>query len=50
MKYIKQTINNLKIKYSLKPYKRTKLTTGIIVDIYKDGTIDVIEVINPKLK
>lgn len=50
MKYIKQKINSLRIKYSLKPYKRTKLTTGIMVDIYKDGTIDVIEVINPKLK
>lgn len=50
MKYLKRIVNNLKIKYSLKPYKRTKLTTGITVDIYKNGTIDVIEVINTKLK
>lgn len=50
MKYLKKLVNNLRIKYSLKPYKRTKLTTGITVDIYKNGTIDVIEVINTKLK
>ena len=50
MKYIKRVINELRIKYSLKPYKRTNLTTGIIVDIYRNGTIDVIEVNNPKLK
>ena len=50
MKYLKQLVNRLKVKYSLKPYKRTKLTTGITVDIYKNGTIDVIEVINSKLK
>ena len=39
-----QRLMNLKIKYSLKPYKRTKLTTGIIVDIYRNGTIDVVEI------
>ena len=50
MKYIKQTINSLRIKYNLKPYKRTKLTTGIIVHVYKNGTIDVVEINNPKLK
>jgi len=50
MRYIKRIVNNLKIKYSLKPYKRTNLTTGITVDIYRNGTIDVIEIINPKLK
>lgn len=50
MKHIKQVINKLRIKYSFKPYKRTKLTTGIIVDIYKNGNIDVIEINNTKLK
>ena len=50
MKYLKQLVTNLKVKYSLKPYKRTKLTTGITVDIYRNGTIDVIEINNPKLK
>lgn len=50
MENIKRILNNLKIKYSLKPYKRTNLTTGITVDIYKNGTIDLIEINNPKLK
>ena len=50
MKYIKRVINDLRIKYSLKPYKRTNLTTGITVDIYRNGNIDVIEINNPKLK
>lgn len=50
MKYIKRLINSFRIKYSLKPYKRTNLTTGITVDIYRNGTIDVIEINNPKLK
>ena len=50
MKYLKQLVSRLKVKYSLKPYKRTKLTTGITVDIYRNGTIDVIEIDNPKLK
>lgn len=50
MRYLKQLVNNLRIKYSLKPYKRTNLTTGITVDIYRNGTIDVIEINNPQIK
>jgi hypothetical protein len=50
MKHLKRIVNDLKIKYSLKPYKRTNLTTGITVDIYRNGTIDVIEINNTKLK
>ena len=44
MKYIKQFIKQKKIDWNLIPVRRTKLKTSIIVDIYKNGSIEVIEI------
>jgi hypothetical protein len=44
MKTIKNIIEQIKINYNLKPIKRTKLKTNILVDIYKNGSIKVIEI------
>jgi hypothetical protein len=44
MKAIKNIIEQIKINYNLKPIKRTKLKTNILVDIYKNGSIKVIEI------
>ena len=44
MKFIKSKIDQLKICWNLKPVKRTKLNTNIIVDIYKNGRIEVVEI------
>ena len=44
MRTIKNLIEQFKINYNLKPIRRTKLKTNIIVDIYKNGSIEVIEI------
>ena len=44
MRQIKNLIEKIKINYNLKPIKRTKLKTNILVDIYKNGSIKVIEI------
>jgi len=44
MTTIKNLIERFKINYNLKPVRRTKLRTNIIVDIYKNGSIEVIEI------
>ena len=44
MRYIKQFIEQIKINYNIKPIRRTKLKTNIIVDIYKNGNIEVVEI------
>lgn len=44
MEYIKQFIKQKKIDWNLTPIRRTKLKTNILVDIYKNGSIEVIEI------
>ena len=44
MNTIKRLIEQFKINYNLKPVRRTKLKTNIVVDIYKNGSIEVIEI------
>lgn len=44
MNAIKRLIEQFKINYNLKPVRRTKLRTNIIVDIYKNGSIEVVEI------
>lgn len=42
MKKIKQIIKNVKINNNLIPYKVVKLSTGVICNHYKNGTIKVV--------
>ena len=44
MNFIKSKIDQLKKHWNLAPVKRTKLNTNIIVDIYKNGRIEVVEI------
>ena len=44
MRTIKNLIEQFKINYNLKPIRRTKLKTNIVVDIYKNGSIEVVEI------
>lgn len=44
MKFIKSKIEQFKKDWNLLPIKRTKLNTNIIVDIYKNGRIEVVEI------